>query len=98
MFFHSVQTLNNFYEIPLQNKTEHVQTSKPRAEIISQQDCYSMAMEWNFIFYNLGIYGYWIDESQFNRYPPIPSSKKGWINSQFFELKSTSVKKTTYIL
>ena len=34
-------------------KTEHVQISKPWAEIINQQDCYSM--EWNYIFYNLCI-------------------------------------------
>ena len=41
------------------NKTEHVQTSKPQAKIIIQQDWYSM--EWNFIFYNVGIYGYWMN-------------------------------------
>ena len=41
------------------NKTEHVQTSKPRAEIIIQQHWYFM--EWNFIFYNLGVYGYWLN-------------------------------------
>ena len=39
---------------PSKNKTEHVQPSKPWAEIIIQQDRYSM--EWNFIFYNLGIW------------------------------------------
>ena len=38
------------------NKTEHVQTSKPRAEIIILQHLYSM--EWNFIIFNIGIYGY----------------------------------------
>ena len=56
------------------NKTEHVQTSKPRAEIIIQQDWYSM--EWIFIFYNFGIYGYWMNLK-------IPSSKKGRIYSHF---------------
>ena len=30
------------HNIYLINKTEHIQTSKPRAEIINQQDFYSM--------------------------------------------------------
>ena len=55
--------LSNNDIFPTENKTEHVQTSKPRAEIIIQQHWYFM--EWNFIilqFRNLSsIYGYWLN-------------------------------------
>ena len=47
---------HNFFDIFTLNKTEHVQTSKPRAEIMILQHLYSM--EWNFIICNIGIYGY----------------------------------------
>ena len=36
-------------------------------------------MEWNFIYYNVGIYGYWMNLNSISKYPQIPSSKKGWI-------------------